>query len=122
MRFGARLGRLAAGLLAVALAVFALSARLPGGSENAYLGSHALDPAARGDLRRDLHLDSSPPLAFVHFVADAVRGDLGRSPVSRVDVGTVVGERLLASLAFAAGTVAGVLLATWPGRRWRRRR
>ena len=62
-RLGARLGRLAAGLLAVALLLFALPARLPGGTETAFLGSHATDPVARAALRDDLHLDRAPPVA-----------------------------------------------------------
>ena len=112
MRLGARSGRLAAGLLAVALVVFALPSRLPGGAEAGLLGTHAGDPGARAALRRDLHLDRSPPVRFASFLADAVRGDLGRSPVSGVDVGAVVGERLPASLALAAAAVAVAFLLT----------
>ncbi|HEY5014859.1 MAG TPA: ABC transporter permease, partial [Acidimicrobiia bacterium] len=93
MRLGARLGRLAAGLLAAAIVVFALPARLPGGTEEGLLGTRAGDPIARLELRRDLHLERALPSRFLGFVTDALHGDLGHSPVSGVDVGTVVGER-----------------------------
>ena len=45
-------------------------------------------------------------LIAVAFVGVALRRDLGYSPVSGVDVGTVVGERLLESLALAAAAAA----------------
>ncbi|MDQ1467811.1 MAG: peptide/nickel transport system permease protein [Actinomycetota bacterium] len=118
MRLGARIGRLAAGLLAVALVLFALPARLPGGTEDGLLGSHAGDPIARARLRTELDLDRSLPVRFVHFVVEAVHGNLGHSPVSGVDVGAVVGERVPESLAFAAAAAAFAFVAT---RRRRRR-
>lgn len=105
----------------VALVAFALPSRLPGGAEDGFLGSRASDPVARSDLRRDLHLAASPPARFVHFVADAVDGELGHSPVSGVDVGTVVGERLLESLALTAAATGVAFLATRPRQRRRRR-
>jgi peptide/nickel transport system permease protein len=111
VRPAARCGWLAAGLIAVAFVAFALPARVPGGSEDAFLGARAGDPIARFALRHDLHLTSSPPAGFLRFVGDAAHGDLGYSWVSGVDVGTVVGERLLASLALAfAAAAIGVAL------------
>ena len=115
------MARLVAGLLAVALVLFALPARRPGGAEAGFLGNRTSDPIARDALRRDLHLDQSPPLRFLEFVGDAAKGKLGRSPVSGVDVGAVVGERTLETLALAAAALA-VAFALAGRRHWRRRR
>ena len=117
VRLGTRVGRLAAGVFTVAVLLFAVPARLPGGSEAAFLGSHSDDPAARAALRRDLHLDETPPFQFLHFLDGAAHGDLGRSPVSGVDVGAVVGERLVESVALAAA--AGAIAWLVVGRRRR---
>jgi peptide/nickel transport system permease protein len=72
-------------------------------------------------LRDDLHLDRAPPVAFAAFLTDAVRGDLGRSPVSGVDVGAVVGERALESTLFAAASGVLALVLLVPRRRRRSR-
>ena len=122
MRLGARVGRLAAGLLVAAIVAFALPARLPGGTENGLLGTRVGDPIARLDLRQDLHLDRALPARFVGFTVDALHGDLGRSPVSGVDVGVVVGERLVESAALAAAAVALAFLISASRRRASRRR
>jgi peptide/nickel transport system permease protein len=122
VRLGARVGRLAAGLFAVTLLLFALPARLPGGAETGFLGSQSSDSGARASLRRDLHLGDSPLVQYAHFVGSAVRGDLGFSPVSGVDVGAVVGERLVESLALATGAAVVAFLLTVRRRRLRRGR
>jgi peptide/nickel transport system permease protein len=113
-------GRLAAGLFAVALLAFVLPARLPGGTESGLLGPRSTDPAARAALRHELHLDRAPPIAFVAFLTDAARGDLGRSPVTGVDVGAVVGERAAGSAALAAAAGAIAFACVLPRRRRRR--
>jgi peptide/nickel transport system permease protein len=104
----------------VTLVIFALPARLPGGAESGFLGPHTADPSARASLRRDLHLGDSLPVQYAHFLGDAVRGDLGYSPVSGVDVGAVVGERLVESLGLASA--AGIVAFLVSLRRRRRRR
>ncbi len=119
MRVGARLGRLAAGLLAAALLLFALPFRLPGGAAAGFLGSRADDPAAITALRRDLHLQLAPPVRFVAFAADAGRGDLGRSPISGIDVGAATGQRAPESLLLAVVAVLLALAATTPIRKRR---
>jgi peptide/nickel transport system permease protein len=121
VRPGARVGRLAAGLLTAAIVVFALPARLPGGTETGLLGTRAGDPTARLELRRDLHLERALPGRFAGFVADALHGDLGFSPVSGVDVGAVVGERLAESAALAA-TAVGLAFLIGAGARGGSRR
>jgi peptide/nickel transport system permease protein len=120
VRLGARTGRFAAGLFTVASLLCVLPARLPGGTEAAFLGARAGDPIARDELRHNLHLSSWPPAQFVHFVAAAAHGDLGFSPVSGVDVGTVVGERTLESGALTLAAI-GVAILVSPRRRRRLR-
>jgi peptide/nickel transport system permease protein len=116
------LGRLAAGLLAVSFLFFVLPGRLPGGTAAGFLGPNVADPAARTALQRDIHLDRSAPLRFVLFLSDAAHGDLGHSPVSGVDVGAVVGERLAESLALATAASAVAFVLTRRRRRASRRR
>jgi peptide/nickel transport system permease protein len=101
--------------------LFALPARLPGGTEEGFLGNRGSDPIARAKLRSDLHLDQPLPLRFLEFVDHAVHGNLGRSPVSGVDVGAVVGERTLETLVLAVAALA-VAFALAGRRHWRRRR
>jgi peptide/nickel transport system permease protein len=106
----------------VALLCYFLPARLPGGTESGFLSSSATDPVARAALRDDLHLHDAPPLAFIAFLADAVRGDLGHSPVTGVDVGAVVGERAAESAVFVAGVGVLAFVFLLPRRRRRRTR
>lgn len=106
----------------MALLCYFLPARLPGGTETGYLSGYSSDPVARAALRDDLHLDRAPPVAFASFLTDAVHGDLGRLPVTGVDVGAVVGERALESAVFAAAAGGLALVLVAPRRRRRRSR
>lgn len=82
------------GLLAV---TFLLVHVLPGDPARVLLGTHAT-PVAVENLRHQLGLDHSLPRQFVDFVGNAVRGNFGNSIAFSQPVGTLVGQRLGASV------------------------
>lgn len=88
---------LVAVLLVVSFLTFLLVNLLPGGPENAILGTNAT-PEAVAELRDDLHLDDPIPVRFVRWLGDAATGDLGQSYVQKVPVTTLLADRLPISL------------------------
>ncbi|HEX2034725.1 MAG TPA: ABC transporter permease [Chloroflexota bacterium] len=74
-------------------------------------------PQALARYRQELGLDQPLPVRYVRWLAGAVRGDLGRSYLSRRPVAEVILERVPATLvlgfsALAVATVLGVGLGT----------
>lgn len=120
------LGRLAIGvlsLLAVSVAVFAITALLPGDVAQESLGQAATPEAVAG-LRRALGLDLPAHLRYLHWLGGLLSGDPGRSLVNDVPVATLIGSRLPNSLMLAAATAAvsvplalflGISAAMWRG-------
>jgi len=96
--------------------------RYVGDPVQAMLGDET-SPAARARILDALKLDEPAPLQFARFIGRAARGDLGRSFRSGVPVGTLIAQRLpatveLVCIAGLMSTVAGV----WAGRRLASRR
>ncbi|MCC7284297.1 MAG: ABC transporter permease [Acetobacteraceae bacterium] len=120
------LGRLAVGtvsLLFVSLAVFAITALLPGDVAEELLGQAATPEAVAG-LRTSLGLDLPAPLRYLHWLAGLLTGDPGISLVNKVPVAQLIGSRLPNSLMLAAATTIvavplalgfGITAAMWRG-------
>jgi ABC-type dipeptide/oligopeptide/nickel transport system permease component len=76
-----------------------------------------LDPVMVQNIRREWGLDKPLPIQYLQFIGHAVRGDLGRSYITREKVGPAIMERFpaTAKLGLAAllfGTVIGVAAGT----------
>ena len=108
------------GVLAVA---FLLLNVVPGDPVLEMVGERA-DSATIARLRAELHLDDPLPAQFGHYVWGVVRGDLGRSYITRRPIARDLAERFpktlqlaLAAMTFAAGTgiTLGVLAAVRAG-------
>jgi peptide/nickel transport system permease protein len=96
------------------VAVFLLL-RLAPGDPAQYVAGPDAPPDALEAVRRELGLDQSWPVQYVLWLAKAVRGDFGRSLISRYPVWDLILQGLpatieLAVAAFLLSLVLGVLL------------
>jgi peptide/nickel transport system permease protein len=107
-------------LFGLSVLVFALMHALEGDAVLAFLGDDP-SPERVAVYRERLGLDDPLPVQYLRYVAGALRGDLGASPISGVPVATEIRRRLPATLellalalalGMAAGVPAGVLAAT----------
>jgi ABC-type dipeptide/oligopeptide/nickel transport system permease component len=101
-------------LLGVLVAAFLLLNVAPGDPVQEMVGERA-DSATVTRLRRELRLDDPLPVQFAHYVAGVMRGDLGRSYITRRPIAQDLAERFpktlqltLAAMTFA--TVVGITL------------
>ena len=111
-------------LLIVAVLVFLFVHLLPGDPARLAAGPEA-DEAVVELVRKDLGLDRPMPEQFVHFFANAVRGEFGNSLRTKRPVSEEIGERFmptlyltLASMAWAVifGMTIGICSAVWRNR------
>jgi peptide/nickel transport system permease protein len=103
-------------VLAAALVSFAM-VRYVGDPVNNMVGQ-AATLAQRDEMRRSLGLDDPVVLQFLHFLGDALRGDLGVSYRFGVPVGRLILERLPATLelsvcAMLIAVALGIPLGVW---------
>jgi peptide/nickel transport system permease protein len=96
-------------LLAVALLVFSMLHLVPGDPARVVGGMDATDEQVQ-EIRRELRLDDSLLVQFARFLAGAVRGDLGRSYVTREAVAVEVARRLGATVELAVASLALTLV------------
>ncbi|MCL4467297.1 MAG: ABC transporter permease [Chloroflexi bacterium] len=117
---GARLVMAVPVLLGVTILVFSMLYLLPGDPVQAMLGESATSAEHVERLRRELGLDDPIYVQYARFLGNALRGDLGRSLVSRHQVLDEIlsqfpatAELALASMAIAVivGVTLGVLAA-----------
>ena len=110
-------------LIGVLIAAFLLLEVAPGDPVQAMVGERA-DSATIARLRAELHLDDPLPQRFGHYAWGVLRGDLGRSYITRRPIAQDLAERFpktaqlaLTAMAFAAlaGISLGVLAAIRPG-------
>ena len=115
-------------LLAVSVLVFSV-ARIQGDPRVLLLADQfgGIDPVQWEAMGKDLGLDKSPVHQYFIFLGKILRGDLGRSVWHAKPVGSIIAERLpatlqlaLAGLAFAVvtGVPLGVLAAVKRGTIW----
>ena len=94
-------------LLAVSLLVFVVMAILPGDPAAITLGTSA-SPDTLAALRHDMGLDRPLLIRYLQWLAEAMRGDLGRSYTYGVPVAGLIFDRLAVTLPLA---VLAVLLS-----------
>ena len=102
-------------VLGVVTVAFAVVHLIPGDPVEIMLGGSgaAIDPAGEAALRHELRLDRPLPEQYLMFVADAARGDFGRSFQTGEPVIQVIGRAAPASLSLAgAALLLGVLVGT----------
>lgn len=111
-------------LFLASIVIFVGVRALPGGPAVA-LSAESNDPAVVSAIEHKYHLDEPVVLQYGHWLGLAVQGDLGESPLTKLSVASVLGDRIpvtleLTLLALLLGLVigvpAGVLAAVRPGR------
>jgi ABC-type dipeptide/oligopeptide/nickel transport system permease component len=103
-------------LLGTTVVVFSLVRLVPADPAVTIAGPKA-DPQTLAAIRRDLHLEDPLPVQYVRYLGRLVRGDLGRSYLTRRPVREAIAERVgaTAALAFTSLTLAfagGLALGT----------
>ena len=110
-------------LLGVLAVTFALLYLAPGDPVAAIVGERA-DSATVTRVRQELRLDDPVPLRFARYVGGVVRGDLGRSYITRRPIVRELAQRFPATLRLAGaamliaitfGLAIGILGALRPG-------
>ena len=102
-------------VLVVSLLTFLLESAAPGDTARTILGNN-YSPAAYQLLHRQLGLDQPVLVQYGHWLARAVHGDLGTSPISGLAVGTEIANRLPVTLSLViCATAASVLLGVGLG-------
>ena len=103
--------------------VFALMRMLPGDPVTVLIGQAHVDVSEQqlAQMRKDLGLDQSIPIQYLHWVKRAASGDFGRSVLSRQPVWDVLRTRILPTvqiglvawlLALLVGIPIGIATAT----------
>ena len=103
----------AATLLCITAIVFSLLQAAPGSAVDAGDEARIL-PAHREALRAQYHLDEPPLRRYGLWLADVLRGDLGRSWLSGRPVRTAIGERLPLTAGLNAAALALMLALSVP--------
>lgn len=81
-----RVSLLIPAFLGVTLLTFSLIRLVPGDPIEILLGEHGIDPARHAALRADLGLDKPLLEQYEIYIGDVIRGDLGRSIVTKEPV------------------------------------
>lgn len=99
-------------LLGISLVLFTVLALAPGDPFEELATNPNVPPEVRANLRTQFGLDDPIPVRYARWVAAMVRGDWGFSFVSRIDVSTLIMQRLPTTL-FVLGTaqLLGLLVA-----------
>jgi len=102
-------------LLIVSFGVFSLMHLAPGDTVQVLLGTRPASPQLVASLRAQYHLNDPFFVQYLHWLADAVHLDFGRSIKLNEPVLTALGERMPITLfygvyAFIISTVVGVSL------------
>jgi peptide/nickel transport system permease protein len=119
-----RLWQSAVTLVLASIVVFIGIRALPGDPALAMAGEEA-DPATLAAVRAQLGLDQPVPVQYLHFVGNALTGDLGRSTRTGTPVTEMIGATLPVTVQLAfyamivavlAGIAGGVLASVFRGR------
>jgi peptide/nickel transport system permease protein len=89
-------------LWGTSLVVFLIAHAVPADPVAAFAGPHA-DRETREAIRHDLGLDDPLATQYLRFLGNAIRGDLGRSNVTKEPVTEAILTRFPATLALSAG-------------------
>jgi peptide/nickel transport system permease protein len=99
-------------LLGISLVLFTVLALAPGDPFGELATNPNVPPEVRANLRAQFGLDDPVPVRYLRWVAAMVKGDWGFSFVSRINVSTLIMQRLPTTL-FVLGTaqLLGLLVA-----------
>ncbi len=124
--FARRLAQLVPTLFFVSIIIFLLQQLLPGDPALVMAGEER-DPVVLEQIRRQYRLDQPLPMQYLHWVGNALTGDLGESMRIKRPVADLVREKLpvtlqLALMAFVIalliGIPAGIVAAVKKGSGW----
>jgi peptide/nickel transport system permease protein len=110
-------------LLGISVVLFTILALAPGDPFGELATNPAIPPSVQAALRAKFGLDDPIPVRYLHWLTAMLHGDWGFSFVSRVDVDTLILQRLPTTLgvigasqvlALAVALPVGVLAATRP--------
>jgi peptide/nickel transport system permease protein len=107
-----RLAESAVTFVLVTIVVFLGVRALPGDAARALAGEES-DPQTLAEIRRSFGLDQPLPMQYLHYVRNALTGDLGRSSRTGLPVAQSIGHALpvtlqLATFAIAIAALIGV--------------
>jgi peptide/nickel transport system permease protein len=115
--FGVRLLQLIPVLFIVSVVTFGMTELLPGDPVIAILGENAR-PDQIAIVRAELRLDDPIVVRYASWAGDALRGDLGKSLISRQSVSTAVADRLPVNAELAVLVAGFSLLMSIPLGAW----
>ncbi len=99
-------------LLGISLVLFTVLALAPGDPFSELATNPAIPPSVQAALRLKFGLDDPIPIRYMHWLVAMLHGDWGFSFVSRVDVDTLILQRLPTTLGvIGASQVLAVLIA-----------
>jgi peptide/nickel transport system permease protein len=101
-------------LLGVSLLSFLLLYLIPGDVVDILMGTESGDPARLAELRRLFGLDRPLPVRYVEWLGDVLRGDLGRSFVTRRAVTSEIMTAFPVTLQLAVASLAVALVVGVP--------
>jgi peptide/nickel transport system permease protein len=121
-----RLVQLLPTLLFVSVLIFSLQKLLPGDPATTIAGEER-DPEVIEQIRRQYHLDRSPPVQYLYWISGVLHGDLGESIRIKEKVSTLVAAKLPVTIqlalmaiviAIAIGLTGGVVSAVLKDTAW----
>jgi peptide/nickel transport system permease protein len=124
---GARIAQIIPTLLLVSLLVFCLQQLMPGDPAMVMAGEERGDPQVLAQIRTELWLDRPLPVQYLHWMGNALHGDLGHSWRTRQPVAQLIEQKLpvtlqLSAMAFVIavliGVPAGIVAAVQRNRLW----
>jgi peptide/nickel transport system permease protein len=99
-------------LLGISLVLFAVLALAPGDPFGEMASNPAIPPSVQAALRAKFGLDDPIPVRYMHWLMAMLHGDWGFSFVSRINVDTLILQRLPVTLGvIGASQVLAVLVA-----------
>src|SRR5215475_602623 len=99
-------------LLGISLVLFTVLALAPGDPFEELATNPNVPPEVRANLRAQFGLDDPVPVRYVRWFSSMLRGDWGFSFVSRVDVATLILQRLPTTLlVLGSAQILGLLIA-----------
>ncbi len=96
-----RIGVFVVTVVLASIAVFTVIAVLPGDPAEIYAGTQAT-PNQVANLRKEYGLDASIPVRYGRWVSDLVRGDLGKTFISKRSIASEIRTRLDVTLPLVA--------------------
>src|SRR5215472_10962836 len=101
-------------LLGISLVLFAVLALAPGDPFGDLATNPAIPPSVQAALRAKFGLDDPLPVRYLHWLSAMLHGDWGFSFVSRVNVDTLILQRLPTTLAVIGTSQVLALLVALP--------